>query len=183
MADETTTSRDRPTGLSQRATRLPARLLDHPVCSRLARCMGVSVTTTVLSLSVLGFLTLATELPAASANVLATLAGIAPSYVLNRRWVWGHRDASDPWREIVPFCVLAVAGLVLSTAAVAWVATWAGGLGLTGLGRTAAILAANLSAFGALWLAQFVVMDRLLFGRRASRRRVSAEPSTLRGTR
>ena len=98
---------------------------------------------------------------AALANVIATLAGIGPSYVLNRRWVWRRGGPSSTSREVAPFVALSIAGLVLSTIAVARVAvvgrTWPGAI------RTIALPAANVGTFAALWVAQFVVLDRFLF--------------------
>ncbi len=142
--------------------RLDRRLV---VIVRLARCMSVSVFTTVLSLGVLMVLTTAYSWSATVANVAATAVGTVPSYVLNRRWVWGRRDSSDPWREVVPFWVLSFSGMVLSTAAVGVTDAWATSVGLSDGVRTVAILVANVSAFAGLWVIQFLVLDRLLFGR------------------
>jgi hypothetical protein len=64
--------------------------------------------------------------------------------------------------------VLSFAGLALSTAAVHAVATWADAAGWTTSARTFAIEIANLSAFGSLWVLQFVVLDRVLFRSRPS---------------
>jgi DNA-binding CsgD family transcriptional regulator len=51
--------------------------------------------------------------------VIATSAGIVPSFELNRRWVWSKRGSRSLGREIGPLCVLSFAGLGLSTLAVA----------------------------------------------------------------
>jgi hypothetical protein len=69
--------------------------------------------------------------------------------------------------EIGPFCLLSVAGLALSTLAVGAAASWAGGAGVGATVRTLAVEGANVAAFGALWVLQFVILDRVLFGRRA----------------
>jgi hypothetical protein len=55
----------------------------------------------------------------------------------------------------VPFWVMAILGFILSVIFVAWVedrsdASWA-------------VIAANLSAFGVLWIAKFLVLDRLMW--------------------
>ena len=89
-----------------------------------------------------------------------------PSYHLNRRWTWGRRDPSDPWRELLPFWLLSFAGLVLSTLAVAVTDTWLHGARLGQPLRTLVIVTAHLSGFGVLWVAQFVLLERALFGRR-----------------
>jgi putative flippase GtrA len=128
--------------------------------------MGVSVVSTVVSVTTLAATTVGLGLAAWVANVLATAVATVPSYHLNRRWTWGRRDASDPWREIMPFWLLSFAGLVLSTVAVALTDAWLHGAHLRQPLRTLVIVTAHLSGFGILWVAQFVLLERVLFGRR-----------------
>jgi putative flippase GtrA len=135
---------------------------------RLTRCMSVSVLTTVISLTVLTICTAGLGLIAWAANVTATAVATVPGYHVNRRWTWGRHDASDPWREVLPFWVLAFTGLVLSTLAVGVVDSWASGAHLESSTRTAAVLGAHLSGFGALWVIQFILLDRFLFARRVA---------------
>ena len=126
--------------------------------------MGVSVITTIVSVTTLAATTVGLGLAAWMANVLATAVATVPSYHLNRRWTWGKRDASDLWREIMPFWVLSFAGLVLSTMAV-------GAHRLVAARRAPrparsaplVIVAAHLSGFGLLWVAQFMLLERVLF--------------------
>jgi putative flippase GtrA len=133
---------------------------------RLARCMTVSVFTTLLSLSVLVGLTAGFGVTAWVANVVATAVGTVPSYELNRRWVWGRREQSSLSREVLPFWVLSFSGLVLSTVSVALADRWARHAALTGFARSAALVLANVGAFGVLWVAQFLLLDRVLFAPR-----------------
>jgi putative flippase GtrA len=137
-----------------------------PALQRVARCLSVSVFTTLVSLGTLASLTAAFGVAAWRANVIATAVGTVPSYQLNRRWVWRRRGASDLRREVAPFWALSAAGLVLSTIAVDRADHVALALGVTGVVRTAGLLAANVTAFGALWVAQFVLLDRVLFRHR-----------------
>jgi putative flippase GtrA len=127
--------------------------------------MSVSAITTVISVSILTFSTAFLGLAAWLANVVATSVATVPSYHLNRRWTWGRTDASHPFREVLPFWVLAFAGLALSTVAVGVADSWATAAGLAGSVHTATVVAAQLSGFGALWIVQFVLLDRVLFGR------------------
>jgi putative flippase GtrA len=131
--------------------------------TRLARCMGVSVITTIVSITMLAATTVGLGLAAWMANVLATAVATVPSYHLNRRWTWGKREASDLWREIMPFWVLSFAGLVLSTLAVALTDSLLHGTHLGQPLHTFVIVAAHLSGFGILWVAQFVLLERVLF--------------------
>jgi putative flippase GtrA len=130
--------------------------------------MGVSVITTVISFTTLAAATLGLGLAAWFANVLATAVATVPSYHLNRRWTWGKRDASDVWREIMPFWVMSFLGLVLSTVAVALADSWMNGMRVSSPAvHTVLLLTAQLSGWGLLWIAQFVVLDRVLFADRA----------------
>jgi putative flippase GtrA len=147
-----------------------ARSLVHrrrATISRAVRCLSVSVGTTVLSATVLAVLAVGAGVGAGTANVVAVLCGIGPSYVLNRRWVWRRGGRDDFVREVVPFCALSIIGLVASTVAVARVA--AIGAAWSAPVRTLALPLANLAVFGVLWLVQFVLLDRVIF--------VAREPS------
>jgi putative flippase GtrA len=142
----------------------PRRAAGRPgLFGRLTRCMSVSVITTVISFSVIIVATAVFGIVAALANVIATSIATVPSYSLNRRWTWGRRDRSDPWREIIPFWVLAFCGLGLSTLTVGLADSWAAHMHLTPTVHTAAILAANLTGYGVLWILQFALLDTVLF--------------------
>ena len=131
--------------------------------AQVLRYAGVSVVSTITSLTTLGLLVSTRTLTPGWANVVATALGTIPSFELNRRWVWARRGHRSAGREVGPFVALAFAGLVLSTVAVSMVGHLAEQMALTGLVRTVAIEGANLGAFGLLWIAQFVILDRVLF--------------------
>jgi putative flippase GtrA len=130
---------------------------------RLLRYGTVSIVATVLSLTILGALVATRSMSPGWANVVATAAGVGPSFELNRRWVWGKRGRRSIRREIGPFASLTAIGLALSTVTVTMTAWWAGQWELSGAARTFTIEAANMAAFGSVWLVQYVILDRLLF--------------------
>jgi putative flippase GtrA len=132
--------------------------------ARVLRYSTVSAISTTWSMVVLGVLVGIVSLPAGWSNVIATACGIVPSYELNRRWVWCKRGDRSFATEGLPFCALTFAGLGLSTLAVHVVNARLIAAGWSRGGRTAAIEVANLSAFGAVWVAQYVILDRLVFG-------------------
>jgi hypothetical protein len=72
-------------------------------------------------------------------------------------------------KEVVPFCALSFAELVLSTGAVSLAARWSTGSGLGHAAVTLISQGANVSTFGVLWALQYVLLDRALFGRRSGR--------------
>ena len=131
------------------------------IVQRMSRCFFVSVGTTGLSAAVLVALALGAGVPAGSANVIAVCCGIAPSYFFNRKWAWGRTGSSDLVREVAPFWLLSLTGLVASTLAVAMVAHATSGWSTSA--RSIALPLANLSVFGVLWLVQFALLDRVLF--------------------
>ncbi len=149
---------------------LPTRMLRVTGVDRVrqfARYGAVSAISTSVSLSVLGALVATATLSAGWANVVATAVGTVPSFELNRRWVWGRTGERSFKREVGPFVALSFAGLGLSTVFVSLAGRWAMAAGFDAVSRTVAVELASIAAFGSLWIAQFLILDRLLFGRRA----------------
>lgn len=132
---------------------------------KLVRYGAVSVISTVVSLSVLGVLVFTGALTPGWANVLATAVGTVPSFELNRRWVWGRTGRRSMFAEVGPFWALSFTGLALSTLAVSVAGHWATAAGLHAGMRALVAQAANVCSFGSLWVAQFVILDRSVFGR------------------
>lgn len=130
---------------------------------RLLRYVAVSAISTVISLTILGVLIATGTTTAGWANLIATGVGTLPSFELNRRWVWGKTGRRSVPGEIGPFCALSFAGLALSTLAVSVASRWATGDGLGVGARTLVAEGANIATFGTLWVAQFVILDRVLF--------------------
>ncbi|MEO5901948.1 MAG: GtrA family protein [Ilumatobacteraceae bacterium] len=130
---------------------------------QLIRYGMVSAIATTTSLSILTALVASGTMRPAPANVTGTLVGMIPSFELNRRWVWGGQGRPSVRRQVMPFVVLSVIGLLLSTAAVGAAGRYA--LTAAWTPETTAIAAAiaNLAAFGTVWIAQFFILDRLLF--------------------
>ena len=134
---------------------------------KLARYATVSVISTSVSLTILGALVATSAVTAGWANVIATAVGTFPSFELNRRWVWGRTGRRSAVAEVVPFCALSFLGLGLSTLAVSVAAGWAASAGLGTAARTLVAQGANVGTFGTLWVVQYLLLDRVLFARRA----------------
>jgi putative flippase GtrA len=133
---------------------------------QLVRYAGVSVISTLTSLIMLGLLVGFAGVGAVPANLAATAAGTMPSFELNRRWVWSRAGRRSVGREVVPFCVLGFAGLLLSTVSVRAASVLCAHSGQ--LVHTGAVELANVGAYGSLWVLQFLLLDRVLFARRSS---------------
>ena len=140
---------------ARNALRRPGRI------AQLLRYSAVSGISTVTSLTVLGVLVGLFGVDAVVANVLATAVGTVPSFELNRRWVWFDQSQRSVLRQVTPFCTLSFAGLVLSTLTVHVVSARTADLSRGW--HTLAVEAANVAAYGALWIVQFVLLDRVLF--------------------
>jgi putative flippase GtrA len=160
------------------ASRVHTALSGSGRIAKLLRYCAVSGVSTVTSLSILGILVGLCGVDAVLANVMATAVGTVPSFELNRRWVWMDGARRSLLRQVTPFCALSFAGLVVSTltvrAASARTVDWSRGW------HTLAVEAANVSAYGALWVVQFVLLDRVLF--RHPRRPPPAPPVALPGS-
>jgi len=148
--------------------------------AQLVRYGAVSVIATTTSLVVLGALVSTRTLTPGWASLTATAVGTVPSFELNRRWVWGRTGDRSVRSEVAPFATLSAAALALSTAAVSLAGQWADHMDLGTTPRTLVIQAASVAAFGSLWLAQFVVLDRVLFADRAPVRQDHRVPSATR---
>jgi len=145
---------------------------------RLVKYASVSAISTATSLAVLGVLVGVMRLPSVASNVVAIAIGTVPSFELNRRWVWSAGGSRLSLGQVVPFCLLSFAGLLTSSVAVGLAS------GVTqGSGRFVHMVAvelANVGSYGALWLLQFLLCDRVLFkdrdlGRDASPQRAALQ--------
>jgi putative flippase GtrA len=92
-----------------------------------------------------------------SANVLAASIAAVPAFLLNKRWVWGAGGGAHFRREVLPFWAFTIAGLLVSTAFVALADAWTE--------STVAVSLASIAGFGVLWVAKFLFLDQIMFGR------------------
>jgi putative flippase GtrA len=89
-------------------------------------------------------------------NVLAVSLCSLPVFLLNKRWVWSHDGKISLRREILPFWVFTLAGLLLSTGLVAVAESVSD--------STLLVMLANVAGFGVLWVAKFLFLDQIMFG-------------------
>ena len=139
-------------------TTLPARVaqIRHKQGAKLIRFGAVSAFNVVFGQALLFSAQVAFGLSPVPANVFSVSLGAVPAYILSRYWVWNKRGKNRIMREVIPFWTLALLGFILSTAAVWFVDTrWDPSPVLINL--------INLVAFGVVWAAKFVVLDRVLF--------------------
>jgi hypothetical protein len=101
---------------------------------------------------------------AVDSNVFANAVAVIPSYYLNRNWAWGKRGRSHLGREVVPFWVLAFAGMGLSMVTVGLVQHYGPSLTSSHLEVAVMVNAANFAAFAMIWVGKFIIYNRVLFG-------------------
>lgn len=101
------------------------------------------------------------------ASVLSFAAGIPVNYVLNRRWAWQRRGRPALRGELVPYAAV-VALSIVATAVGTWATDrWLQAVDLPRAVDVVIVDAAFVAINGGLFLAKYVLLDRLVFGDRA----------------
>jgi putative flippase GtrA len=122
------------------------KLLRYSAASVGGVCVGVPVL--AICYGVLGWHELV-------ANLVSVSCGAVPNYLVNRYWTWSQTGKNRLWGEVVPFWVMSVLGMILSLFAVNYADDrW---------GTTFAVIVAQLSGFAVVWLAKFLVLDRVMW--------------------
>jgi len=129
---------------------------------RLIRYGMVSAVSVVFAFTVLtlvyGVLQLWTEVPSVFfANIVASVL----NYFLNRRWVWGKSGRSNLKREVIPFWIMSIAGIIFALLTASLARSFSDAHDLGHWSRTVVILGANGFAFGTVWVVKFIVLNRI----------------------
>jgi putative flippase GtrA len=129
---------------------------------KVIRYTTVSIISALTSLVVLtlvyGVLRLWTEVVS---TLFANIVAGVPSYILNRRWVWGKSGRSRLWREVLPFWVMSLTGIGFALFTASMAHDFADQHHLHHLARTVLVVGANVAAFGILWFLKFLILNRL----------------------
>jgi putative flippase GtrA len=153
----------------------PAAVLDRVTGGRGALAIKYSMvsvigvtTTQVLLLLLIGIL----DRPPVASNIAAVSICSIPVFLLNKRWVWNHDGKVSIRREVLPFWVFTLAGLLLSTGLVA--------LAHSTSDSQVLVMAASVGGFGILWVAKFLFLDQIMFGHSELEEVVSQEDALVR---
>ena len=122
---------------------------------KLLRYCGVSVFNLFFGQSLLFFFHSIADWPGWIANVTAVMISAVPAYLLSRHWVWGQRGPNSFKSEVLPFWLMALLGLTLSTVAVAIVDSRYDGAW--------PVQMASVGAFFLVWILKFFVLDRFMW--------------------
>jgi putative flippase GtrA len=91
-----------------------------------------------------------------TANLVAVTIMAFPAYAMNRYWVWGKKDKNSLTTEVIPFWVITLIGLGLSTICAHYADLW--------FNSALAVNVANAVGFGIVWVFKFLILDRIMFG-------------------
>lgn len=137
--------------------RLPpsvARLVDDHGVKWLRYC-GVSAINVIVGVATLAFCHGVLGWAAVPSNITAWMVGTGPAYLLSRQWVWQQSGDHSIHREVLPFWIIGLVWLGFSTLVVGIVGEYTH--------KTFWILVANLSAYGVVWVAKYVILDRVMW--------------------
>lgn len=105
------------------------------------------------------------------ANVFAACLAAVPAYVLSRAWVW-EVEGKHNWRtQVLPFWIIALIGMGVSTLFAELTDRW--------VGPGVAVNIASLIGYFVVWVGKFFVLDRLFIEDAAS---VAVDSSTSEAT-
>ncbi len=123
--------------------------------AKLLRYCGVSAVNVLTGMSTLAFAHAVLGWSAVVSSISAWAVSTVPAYLLSRYWVWQQSGSHSMSAEIMPFWILALAGLSFSTLVVAIVARVTA--------STPVILLGNLGAYGVVWVVKYLVIDNLMW--------------------
>ena len=93
------------------------------------------------------------------ATVFANMTATVPSYYLNRTWAWGKKGKSHLTKEILPFWLMSLLGIMVSIFGALLARKI--GAGHSDFFKTVVLQAANLASFGAFWILKILLFNRL----------------------
>jgi putative flippase GtrA len=126
-----------------------------PTIQKLSKYSVASGTGVTVDVTVLVFCSAVLGLGSMTSHLIAVFVSSVPNYLINRTWTWKQTGKNRLWGEVVPFWVMSVIGLILSTIFVAYASDrW---------DNTLTTTIANLSGFGSVWILKFLVLDKLMW--------------------
>ncbi len=122
---------------------------------KLLRYTGVTCINVVNGLLLLFVFHTVLGWPGIAANAVSVTISTIPAYLLSRKWVWEQTGPNSISSEVAPFWAMALLGLVVSTLMVGWATA--------NFDNQFVVYAANLAAFGVLWVIKFFVLEKLMW--------------------
>ena len=129
--------------------------LRSPTIVKLAKYSAASLVAVPVGLSVFVVLNGPLGWGPIAANLVSVSIGAIPNYLINRRWTWHQTGKNRLWGEVVPFWVMSGLGALVSL----WTVNYADNR----WHNTTYNAIAQLVGFGIVWLAKFLVLDKLMW--------------------
>ena len=123
---------------------------------KILRYCGVSVVNVITGNGTLLICLEVFELHRVLSVLIAWMVSTIPAYLLSRHWVWQQRGSNSMRNEVAPFWILALIGLGFSGLCV-WIAGFF-------TDNSLVLIVVNFSAFGVVWVAKYIVLDRVMWG-------------------
>ncbi|HUZ19646.1 MAG TPA: GtrA family protein [Acidimicrobiales bacterium] len=139
------------------------RRLSGPEGQKLVKYSVASIVAVVISEVCLVVFNGVVGMSAWVSSSLATAIAALPNYYMNRKWAWGKHGRSHVWREVVPFWVLAFVGWALSTFSVYLMEQYDKHHHVSHFWTTASVAVVYIAAFGVLWVAKFIIFNKVMF--------------------
>jgi putative flippase GtrA len=130
---------------------------------KLFRYSMASLVAAVISVVLLVLFDGVLRMGAVISSTLATGISAVPNYEMNRKWAWGKTGKSHLWKEVVPFWALAFLGWAFSTLCVKVMESYAHHHHFAHFWETGSVAVVYIGAFGVLWIAKFVIFNKILF--------------------
>jgi putative flippase GtrA len=103
------------------------------------------------------------HLTAGWSQTVAVVLSTIPSYYLNRAWVWGKNGKSHFMKEVVPFWGISLIQFVISVLVVNFAEGHVVDVFDGKSAQTLALTIVNLLTYGVMWIAKFVLFNKVLF--------------------
>ena len=124
--------------------------------AKFLRYCGVSVINVITGVGTLLVCLELLDMQRVVANVTAWVVSTIPAYLLSRYWVWQQRGTNSVKSEVGPFWFIALVGLGFSSFCI-----WRAG-DLTD--NSYVLSGVTFCAYGVVWVAKYLVLDRLMWG-------------------
>jgi len=99
------------------------------------------------------------------ATLVAFVTGTVPSYLINRRWTWGHRGPTG--RDLLPYAIIVVTSAILAAIVTTVTDRLVQDRIESHAWQTVLVSGSYLGTYGVLFILKFVLFDRYVFAKRA----------------
>jgi len=134
-------------------SRLAQLIAEHG--AKVLRYCGVSVVNVITGQSILAFCLAVLDLSGVVSQFWSAMLSAIPAYILSKRWVWKQTGPDSFRNEVLPFWIMTGIGLGFALLVV--------GIADRNTDSTPVLMIASLGAYGIVWVAKYLVLDRLMW--------------------